>query len=122
MGSYLMPPIYEFACSTCGAHREAILRYEDMQNLREIVKDGYRFTCPACNDNTGSYKETWTKAPMARIGGSGSERDIAAMQKDCRERFVKSGEMDDIRHRHGSAFDDSIRGAAIERIKDAKGV
>lgn len=113
-------PIYEFACSNCGEHREAILQYEEMKNVRESIKAGNYLTCPKCNDTTGNYKEAWTKAPAFRFGGNGSDRDIAAMQKNLRDRFVKSGEIDDVRHKHGSAFDDAIRGAAVERIKDAK--
>lgn len=106
-------PLYEFGCSACGIHRDALLKYEEMQAIR----NGGPLACPECKEQT--YKEVWTKAPMGRIGGSGSERDIKAMQQSFQQRFAKSGEMDDIRHKHGTAFDDSIRGAAVERIKDA---
>jgi len=70
--------------------------------------------CPECK--YGWLHRVWRKAPAGRIGGEGSDRQIKSMQKSFRERFFKKG-IDDVRHKHGSAIDESIRGAEIDRIK-----
>ncbi len=109
-------PLYEFGCEKCKERRDAMLSYEEMLAAREC-----KLKCPSCGDETGAYREIFTKAPLGRVGGPGSDRDIAAMQQSFREHFQKSGEADEVRHKHGSAFDDSIRGAAAEKIKQNLG-
>ena len=49
-----------------------------------------------------------------RIGGNGSDREIASMQKSFRERFMKV-EADDVREKHGASFDESLRAGDIKR-------
>jgi hypothetical protein len=57
------------------------------------------------------------RGPFGRIGGEGSDRQIAAMQHSFQQRFVTSGEIDDVRHKHGHAFEDAIKGGEVGRIK-----
>lgn len=105
-------PTYEFACSECGVERTALLTYEEMKAIERSP-----VPCPGC-DTVGTYSRSYSgKAPMGRMGGESSERSIESMQKSFKEHFLKSGEMDQIRHKHGVEFDDSLRGAAADRIR-----
>lgn len=78
----------------------------------KIEKLQWSLVCPD-SDCGGVVK---CKAFYSRIGGEGSDRQIKALKSSFRERFVKK-EMDDVRHKHGDAFTDAVRGAAVERIK-----
>jgi len=51
---------------------------------------------------------------MGRVGGNGSDRQIASMKKSFRKHFVDH-ELDDVRHKHGSAIDESLRAGEIRR-------
>lgn len=59
-------------------------------------------------------KRVFRNAP--RITKPGSDQDIANMQKSFKERFYKK-DIEDVRHKHGAAIDDSIRGAAVGKIR-----
>jgi len=76
--------------------------------------------CPLCNA-PGTYHRQMRSAPRTRIGGEGSNRQIMDMRRSFDERFHKSGGADDCRHRHGDAFDDSLRGGAVKKIKEKLG-
>lgn len=76
--------------------------------------------CPLCK-TAGTYRRIiGNKAPAGRVGGEGSTRQVVDMRKSLDERFWKK-EADDVRHRHPEAFNDSIRGAAVKRIKEGIG-
>ena len=49
-----------------------------------------------------------------RVGGEGSDRQISSMKKSFREHFVKN-ELDDVRHKHGRAIDESLAAGEIKR-------
>jgi hypothetical protein len=56
------------------------------------------------------------------MGDPKSDKNLAKMQKNLRERFIKK-EIDDVRHKHGRLYDDAVRSSAAQRIKseeDAK--
>jgi hypothetical protein len=71
--------------------------------------------CPECEGEL-SGKRIIDGAPMSRVGGAGSDRQIKAMKKSFKKRFVNK-EIDDVRHRQGNIFDESLVSAAAERIK-----
>jgi len=54
-----------------------------------------------------------------RMGGY--TREVQNLQQACRDHFHKK-ELDEVRHKHGSAIDDSLKGAAVEKIKTEKGI
>lgn len=107
-------PIYDILCEACGHTDEELVSLDDLEAYDYSLKA----ECPLCRE-PDVCRRVLLRAPMTRMGGDGSDRQIAAMQKASRERFFKSGEADQVRHKHGSELDDSIRGAAVERIKDA---
>lgn len=108
-------PLYDILCGACGHTDEEIVKLSDLDAYDYSLK----VACPLCHES-GVCRRVLLRAPMTRMGGDGSDRQITAMKKASRERFFKSGEADQVRHKHGSELDDSIRGAAVERIKDAK--
>jgi len=73
--------------------------------------------CLVCRQ--GTVKRVWRKAPVSRIGGVGSDRQIKSMQKSFKERFYKK-EIDDVRQKHGGSVDDAIRAAKIEKVKSGQ--
>jgi len=97
-----MPVLHDIKCAECGYAEE---RSIDVNTV---------LVCPNCDN--GVLRVVFTKAPMGRVGGEGSDRSIASMRRSFNERFVKK-DIDDVRNKHGKLFDDSIRGAAVDRIK-----
>jgi predicted nucleic acid-binding Zn ribbon protein len=99
-------PTHDIKCLKCGTYDEVYIDHPS---------DEWRGECYFCK---GEVKRVFVKPPMTTMGSSGSDREIASMQKSLKERFYKK-ELDDVRHKHGSAIDESIRGAQIDRIKDS---
>lgn len=98
-----MRALRDFECDRCGR------RVEIFAVERLIFSDN-----DACG---GTFREVWLKAPgVGTLGAEGSDRQVVALRRSYRQRFVKK-ELDDVRHRHGRAVDDALRGAAVRRIK-----
>jgi len=95
-------PLHDFVCALC-------------EKVSEHMVMGDGSTVIPC-DCGGTMHRVFLKAPMGRVGGKSSSRSIASMKKSFNERFVKK-EIDDVRHKHGKVFDDSLRSAAAQRIK-----
>lgn len=102
----------DFQCPRCNRTEEVTLDMRDLPDDYNIdthevfcSKDGYKM------------KQIWKRAPTTFIGGDKSDRRIALMRKSFRERFTKGPEIDDVRHKKGKLFDDSLRSAAATRIK-----
>ena len=108
-------PLYSIHCEACEHEDEEIVKLADLDAYDAKLKAG----CPLCNES-GTCRRVITKAPLARMGGEGSARQIVDMKRSFKERFWKGGGADDVRHKHGDAFDDSLRGAAVTRIKEGK--
>lgn len=104
-------PNFDVRCDACGFESEEIISAKD-------VSDEWRGICERCEKP--HVRRVYINAPAFRVGGEGSPRSVGAMRRSYDERFVKSGELDQIRHKHGDAFDDSLRAGAIGRIKGEK--
>lgn len=105
-------PIYEYRCPGCEFRFEVIKKVEQFDTSE---------VCPECE----STVTLSNKLPPSRIRGGVKKthaQETAALQQSLRERFVTSGEMDQVKHKHGSEFHDSIRGAAVDRIKKEEGL
>lgn len=96
---------YDYYCEGCDEYFEYDSSMED------------RNTPAPCPDCEGLAPRIFVMPPMIRIGGDGSDRQIKAMKHSFRKRFVQK-EMDDVRHKHGNNFDESLASAAVERIKN----
>lgn len=100
-----MPILRDFVCLDCHYVKDDFAAIDD------------RLSCTKCG---GEMRHVWLSSPNANdIGKEGSDKSISAMQQSFRERFVKK-EIDDVRHKHGSNFDDSLVAKAVQRIKDGE--
>jgi len=73
--------------------------------------DEWRGVCPKCGAH--DVRRVFLHAPKI---GMNEDETIDAFQRDCRERFYKTG-IDDVRHKHGAVADEAIRAADIKKIK-----
>ena len=95
----------DFQCIEC------YYSQDDFAEIDDIMR------CPKCS---GHMKHVWLSSPNANdLGPEGSDKSIAAMKQSFRERFVKK-EMDDVRHQHGEAFDQSLVSTALKRIENGE--
>ena len=42
------------------------------------------------------------------------------MKRSFNQRFVEGSEIDEVRHRHGKNFDDSLVSSAVKRVKEGR--
>jgi len=98
-----MAPLNDFRCARCEYIEEAYTKPGEI----------HAPTCPNCSE--GVLTLTFRKAPMGRIGGEKSTRSIESMKESLDQRFIKK-DLDDVRHKWGVLYDDSIRSAAVQRI------
>ena len=80
---------------------------EDGRNREMIIM------CPNCEHP--EMDRIWKKAPSIKMGNDRSDAGIARMKNSFRDRFVKK-EIDDVRHKYGRLYDDSVGSAAAQRI------
>ena len=99
-----MAILHDFLCPECEYIEERLIERGETLEMK----------CPNCE---AEMHKVYLKSPAFRMGGEGSDRQIASMQKSFRERFKKK-EADDIRHKHGKDFDDSLAHGEVRRIKN----
>lgn len=95
----------DFECAKCAYQKD------DFAEIDDVLE------CPKC----GNYmNHVWLSSPNGnQLGKEGSDKSIAAMQKSFKQRFLKK-EIDDVRHKHGKPFDESLASAAVKRIKEGE--
>jgi len=100
-------PVFDFICTHCEDVIELNVKYQDRDSQ----------VCPICNKE---LDRVWLKAPYyGQLGPEGSSKNIDAMKKSFHERFVKK-DMDQVRHKFGNLFDESLVSAAVNRIREGK--
>ena len=109
-------PLHSLHCSACELQDEEIIKFCDLEAFDAKAALG----CPLCG-SVGTYRRVITKAPMMRMSGEGSDRQIVDMKRSFQNKFWKGGGADDVRHKHPEAFSDSLRGAAVSKIKEKLG-
>ena len=102
-------PNHSVKCEGCGFAGEQIIPMVE-------VSDEWRSVCSECGRN--ELVRVYTKAPSLRMGGRSAE--MSSLKRSCDQRFVKSGEMDQVRHKHGEAFDESLMAGAVKRAKSGE--
>jgi DNA-directed RNA polymerase subunit RPC12/RpoP len=108
---------FNFMCPKCSYEEE---RSVDMRNSEEEIQRDMLIKCPNCDHE--HLEQVIRHAPSVGMGDPKSDKNLAKMQKNLRERFIKK-EIDDVRHKHGRLYDDAVRSSAAQRIKseeDAK--
>lgn len=97
-------PTYDYFCEDCDIY------FCDIVPMSKCTEPS---PCPDCEKDS---RRAYVRAPLTRTGGEGSDRQISSMKRSFRQRFVKK-EIDDIRHKHGNLFDESLVSKAVDRIK-----
>jgi len=101
-------PLFDYMCMDCYYHEERLVKYASRDS---------KFKCPSCE---GVLQRVWLKPPAYNsLGKEGSDKSIKAMQQSFKERFVKK-EIDDVRHKFGKTFDDSLVSSAAKRIREGR--
>jgi len=103
----------ELMCEGCSYEEE---RSVDMRNSEEEIERDMLVACPNCDH--GNMIKVYRTAPSVGGGDPKSDANLAKMQGSLKRRFLKK-EADDVRHKFGVNYDDSLRSAAATRI--AKG-
>jgi hypothetical protein len=102
----------ELLCEECKYEEE---RSIDMRQTDEEIDRDMLVKCPNC-DHEYMIK-VWRTAPsVSNYHDPKSDKSLKAMQNNLKQRFIKK-EVDDVRHKHGRLYDDSIQSAAATRIK-----
>lgn len=103
---------------SCGYEEERLISMVGFDEEADaIVASG--IICPSCE---AELQKVFTlQSQMGRPAFAGKVKDEAKenadMKQSFHERFIKSGEMDQCRHKHGKLFDQSLVSAAAKRIK-----
>ncbi len=105
---------YEFECPKCKTREERSIDHRELPDNWDVKTD-HEEKCESCG--TRLVNVFMSRAPTVFIGGDKSDRRIALMRKSFRERFTKGPEIDEVRHKKGVLYDDSIRSAAAQKIK-----
>jgi len=97
--------LFDYGCCKCGIILERVVRYAE----RDLQ------VCESCG---WTLSRIWIKAPaFGELRVQDSDKTLGAMKDSFNKRFITSGEIDDVRHKFGKDFDDSLVGAAVDRIK-----
>ena len=115
-GALSFKPV-DLQCPDCGyeENRTIDLRGIEDQEARDQAMN-QEIKCPSCDDAV--LERVWKGAPsIGKYTNNRSSGTLAARQASLRSRQRKSD--DDIRHKHGVNYDDSIRSAQAQRIKKA---
>lgn len=113
-GSLSFKPI-ELECPSCGYEEDQSIDLRDCKTEEERdAKLNSDFVCPNCGT---IMEKVWRSAPsIGSYTNPRSDKTIAAKKKSYHKRFLKK-EADEVRHKHGVNYDDSLRSAAAQRIK-----
>jgi predicted nucleic acid-binding Zn ribbon protein len=104
-------PSYDVECSNCG--------FEDVMVLKisEVDEWDLAARCPHCDGKEGVYRRVMRKAPASYGGAKDSEKSEKSRKAGVKERFVRSGEKDDMRHRESQKRDRHQIAAAVESVR-----
>ncbi|MCX6128329.1 MAG: hypothetical protein NTX25_04605 [Proteobacteria bacterium] len=107
-------PNYDTACSHCD--------YESLEQIKisDLVAWDLQASCPHCGDSAGAYRRVIRQGVAIRSGSKAAERSAQAKKNDNKERFVKSGERDDMLHRQVQKTDRHQIAEAREIVKSGK--
>lgn len=101
-------PMYDCQCNLCLEYTERFI------SIRERSTWNEQCLCGGIVSRTKSI----INAPSVHFDANDYDSQIKKMKRSSKERFVKSGEMDSVRHKFGSSFDEGLVGAANDRIRN----
>jgi hypothetical protein len=105
---------FDLMCGSCDHHEDILLERADFLDENGDRKKIQK-PCPECG---GVMEEVWIQAPST-FSRDGTDAGVAKMKRSFNERFIKK-EVDDVRHKYGRLYDDSIKSAAVNRLRKGK--
>lgn len=101
----------DLECPKCQYPEERVLDCREFDSVEDawLASD---VLCPNCEE--ADLEKVWRNAPLGKVHDEAGE--VSRMKQSFKERFIKK-DVDDVRHKHGKLYDDSIRSAAAQRIK-----
>jgi hypothetical protein len=107
-------PSYDVKCSHCS--------YENMIQMKisEVNDWDSMALCPQCAAKAPAFGRIMTSAPRCIGGDKASARSKLSQKESNQQRFVSSGEKDDMRHKESKTRDRNAIGEAIEIVKQGK--
>ncbi len=107
-------PSYDVKCSTCS--------YENMIHMKisEVNDWDSMALCPQCGAKAPAFGRIITTAPRSIGGDKATARSKQSQKESNQQRFVSSGEKDDMRHKESKTRDRNAIGEAIEIVKQGK--
>lgn len=105
--------VYDFECPKCQYTEERSIDFRGCDTEQDRVQ-AMKIVCPNCEHP--EMEVVWRSAPA--VGGPryGTDAEISKMKKSFKDRFIRK-EVDDVRHKFGKLYDDSVRSAAAQKIK-----
>lgn len=100
-------PTYDVECSGCGFSTTAVVKIADLADWDRAA------SCPSCQAERAQFRRVIKQAPITH-GGPPSVGSQLASQKD---RFVRSGDRDAMRHEASKRTDRNQIAAARESVK-----
>lgn len=103
-------PNYDVECSSCG--------FSDIEmiKLSELTAWDTSALCPQCAGASGVFRRVINHAPASRGGAKAADRLEVSRKASVQQKFVGSGEKDDMRHRHSKHCSHQVANA-IESVK-----
>jgi len=96
---------HDLICPNCGYQEERFV---------DETQGEYDLACPSC-ENVRMQRVLLGAPAIGKLGREGSDESVAAMKQSFRERYVKK-EQEDVQHRFGKLYGDSIQSAAAQKI------
>ena len=103
---------FDFKCPECDYREDHTFDLRGMSEDEKNATIDSGIKCPNCDHP--QMNRIWVKAPSGRVADKAG--DIVKMKKSFQERFIKH-ELDDVRHKKGRMYDESIRSAAAQKIE-----
>jgi hypothetical protein len=103
-------PSYDVECAACG--------FAGIETMKMAELDAWESTkkCPECACATNEFRRVIKFAPTVQ-GSKSTARSNISQKKDAKEKFVKSGKKDDMKHEQAKRHNPDTAAQAREIVK-----
>jgi len=104
-------PTYDVECAKCGFEGIEIMAIAALEAWDQAAK------CPQCAGDHTAFRRVIKQAPVSYSGAKAVARSKASHKISMQERFVSSGEKDDMKHRSAKHHNPDKVAAARESVR-----